>query len=84
MIHLRITVAAQEPGVPYRVVHIGEVGRRDAGVFRRAYGRADVEAMKIGPDDEVVYEDGDAAFKDVVAGAHVPDLRHRMENAAWR
>jgi hypothetical protein len=81
---LRITVAAQEPGARYRLVHIGEAGRRDAGVFRRAYSSAEVEAMKTGPDDEVVYEDGDPAFRDVVAGPRLPDLRHRLDSAAWR
>jgi hypothetical protein len=62
----RITVAAQQPGVSYRVVHVGQVGRRDIGVFRRAYSSAEVESLRTGPDDDVVYEDGDTTFKEVL------------------
>ena len=64
---IRITVAAQEPGASYRIAHVGEVGRRDRGVFRRAYSMADVQAMKTAPEDEVVFEDGDETFKDLLA-----------------
>ena len=64
---IRITVAAQEPGASYRIAHIAEVGRRDRAVFRRAYSMADVEAMKTAPEDEVVFEDGDETFKEILA-----------------
>jgi hypothetical protein len=64
-----ITVAAQEPGVPYRIAHVGQPGRRDRGVFRRVYGAAEVEALKITPADEVVYEDGDDTFKEILVGS---------------
>jgi hypothetical protein len=74
----RITVAAQQPGVSYRVVDVGEVGRRDARVFRRAYSSAEVEALRTGPDDDVVYEDGDTTFKEVV------DNPASGEARAWR
>ena len=63
---IRITVAAQEPGASYRIAHVGEVGRRDRGVFRRAYSMADVEAMRITFEDEVVFEDGDETFKEIL------------------
>ncbi len=66
MADICITVDAQEPGVSYRIVRVGEAGRRDCGVFRRAYSTADVEAMKIGPEDEVVYEDDDRASKELL------------------
>ena len=62
----RITVAVQEPGASYRIVHVGEAGRRDRGVFRRAYSRADVEAMRSTPEDEIVFEDDDETFKELV------------------
>jgi hypothetical protein len=74
----RITVAAQQPGVSYRVVHVGEVGRRDAGVFRRAYSGAEVEALRTRPEDEVVYEDGDTTFKEVL------DNPSSGKGSAWR
>jgi hypothetical protein len=64
---IRITVAAQEPGASYRIAHVGEVGRRDRGVFRRAYSMADVEAMKTTRHDEIVFEDGDETIKEILA-----------------
>lgn len=70
MTGIRVTVEEQEPGESFRIVHIAEPGRRDRGVFRRAYSAADVEAMKIGPGDEVVYEDGDRTFKDLLANPY--------------
>jgi hypothetical protein len=71
-------VSAQQPGVSYRVVHVGEVGRRDAAVFRRVYSSAEVEALRIGPDDEVVYEDSDTTFKEVL------DNPASGQAGAWR
>jgi hypothetical protein len=45
--------------------------------------------MKIGPDDEVVYEDDDEGFTEVVgdlarAGWYPADLKHRLGNAVRR
>ena len=67
----------------YRVVHVGEVGRRDAGVFRRVYSSAEVEALRTRPDDDVVYEDGDTTFTEVWRGGYDPDeMREWMTDGA--
>lgn len=66
MTDFRITVAAQEPGASYRIVRVGEAGRRDRGVFRRAYSMAEVEAMRSTPEDEILFEDGDETFKEIL------------------
>lgn len=60
-------MAAQQPGASYRIAHVGEAGRRDRGVFRRAYNRADIEAMRCTPEDEILFEDGDESFKEILA-----------------